>query len=74
MEMVHPRRVSQAVGRMRTRPDRPEYEVEGKGNRFELWERFLPGRESPLSYAEAAAQAGVPEGTFKFDVHRLRRR
>jgi DNA-directed RNA polymerase specialized sigma24 family protein len=53
---------------------RAEYAAEGKGDTFDLWERFLPGRESPLSYARASAQAGVPEGTFKSDVHRLRRR
>ncbi len=53
---------------------RQEYAAEGKGDRFELWEQFLPGRESPLGYAEAAARLGVPEGTLKSDVHRLKRR
>jgi RNA polymerase sigma-70 factor (ECF subfamily) len=53
---------------------REEYAAEGKADRFEFWEQFLPGRECPLSYAQAAAQLGVPEGTLKSDVHRLKRR
>jgi RNA polymerase sigma-70 factor (ECF subfamily) len=53
---------------------REEYAAKGKADRFEVWERFLPGEECPVSYAQAAAQVGVPEGTFKSDVHRLKRR
>jgi RNA polymerase sigma-70 factor (ECF subfamily) len=52
---------------------REEYAAQGRASHFELWESFLPGRKSSLSYIEAAAQAGVPEGTFKSDVYRLRR-
>jgi RNA polymerase sigma factor (sigma-70 family) len=53
---------------------RAEVAAAGKAKRFELLERFLPGEECALSYAEAAAQLGLPEGTFKSDVHRFRRR
>ncbi len=53
---------------------RETYAAEGKADRFEMWERFLPGRESMASYVETAAQLGVPEGTLKSDVHRLKRR
>jgi RNA polymerase sigma factor (sigma-70 family) len=53
---------------------RAEFVSRGKLERFDLLEQFLPGEESPLSYAEAAAQLGVPEGTVKSDVHRLKER
>jgi DNA-directed RNA polymerase specialized sigma24 family protein len=53
---------------------RAELAASGKADRFELLERFLPGEECALSYAEAAAQLDLPEGTFKSDVHRFRRR
>lgn len=53
---------------------RQAYAEEGKADRFEALERFLPGEESPPSYAQAAAQLGVPEGTLKAEVHRLKRR
>jgi len=53
---------------------RGEYGAAGKAERFDLWERFLPGEVCPLSYADGAAQLGVPEGTFKSDVHRLKQR
>ena len=46
----------------------------GKAPRFDLLERFLPGEECPHTYAQAAAQLGVPEGTLKSDVHRLKQR
>ena len=42
--------------------------------RFAHLEKFLPGEESELTYAEAAAQLGIAEGTVKSDVHRLKRR
>ena len=50
------------------------YAGEGKADRYEALERFLPGEEDPPSYAQAAAQLGVPEGTLKAEVHRLKRR
>lgn len=53
---------------------RDEYLAAGKAERFELWERFLPGEACRLSYAEAATEMGVPQGTFKSDVHRLKQR
>lgn len=53
---------------------RKEYLAAGKAERFDFWERFLPGEAGALSYAEAAAQMGVPQGTFKSEVHRLKQR
>ena len=53
---------------------RDEYASAGPAGRFESLERFLPGEECPLSYAEAASQLGMAEGTLKSDVHRLKRR
>ncbi len=51
-----------------------EYANEGKGERFAYLEKFLPGEESDLTYAEAAKRLGMAEGTLKSDVHRLKRR
>jgi len=53
---------------------RHTYAEEGKADRYEALERFLPGEEDPPSYAQAAGQLGVPEGTLKAEVHRLKRR
>jgi DNA-directed RNA polymerase specialized sigma24 family protein len=53
---------------------RGEYVAAGNAARFELLESFLPGEECPLTYAQAAAQLGLPEGTFKAAVYRLKRR
>ena len=53
---------------------RDEYALARPDGRFESLERFLPGEECPLSYAEAAGQWGVAEGTLKSDVHRLKQR
>jgi RNA polymerase sigma-70 factor (ECF subfamily) len=51
---------------------REDQATDRKAGQFELLERFLPGEESPLTYAQAAAQLGVPEGTLKSEVHRLK--
>jgi DNA-directed RNA polymerase specialized sigma24 family protein len=53
---------------------RHTYAEEGKADRLDALERFLPGEEASPSYAQAAAQLGVPEGTLKADVYRLKRR
>jgi RNA polymerase sigma-70 factor (ECF subfamily) len=53
---------------------REEYGKAGPVESFDLLERFLPGEECPLSYAEAARQLAIPEGTLKSDVHRLKPR
>ena len=37
-----------------------------------MLERFLPGEDCPLSCAQAASALGIPEGTFKSEVHRLK--
>jgi DNA-directed RNA polymerase specialized sigma24 family protein len=53
---------------------RQEYVADGRAERFEMAEQFLPGAESEPSYSEAARRFGVPEGTLKSDVHRLKQR
>jgi len=53
---------------------RDEYVARGKAERFDVLERFLPGADNPLGYAEAARQLRIPEGTCKSDVYRLKRR
>jgi RNA polymerase sigma factor (sigma-70 family) len=53
---------------------RQEAVAEGTGKRFDVAEQFLPGAEPELTYAEAAGRLGVPEGTLKSDVNRLKRR
>lgn len=53
---------------------RKEYAAEGRSDRFEIVEQFLPGEESGLSYVEAARQLGMAEGTLKSDVHRFKQR
>ena len=51
-----------------------EYRKDGKAERFAQLEKFLPGEESDMTYAEAAMRFGVAEGTIKSDVHRLKAR
>ncbi len=53
---------------------RQEYVAENKAERFDAAEQFLPGLESGATYAEAARRLGVPEGTLKSDVHRVKQR
>jgi RNA polymerase sigma factor (sigma-70 family) len=51
-----------------------DYAADGGADRFAHLEKFLPGEESDLTYAQAAALLGLSEGTIKSDVHRLKRR
>jgi RNA polymerase sigma-70 factor (ECF subfamily) len=51
-----------------------QYAEDGKRERFLQLEKFLPGEESDLTYSDLAKLFGVPEGTVKSDVHRLKRR
>lgn len=53
---------------------RDTYASEGKADRYQALERFLPGEEDPPSYAQAAAELRMPEGTLKAEVHRFKRR
>lgn len=53
---------------------RDEFSAAGRLERFERLEQFLPGREGAESYGDLAQQLGMPEGTIKSDVSRLRRR
>ena len=61
------------LGRVRERLE-AEYAAGQKAERFAQLEKFLPGEESNMTYAEAAARFGVAEGTIKSDVHRFKRR
>ena len=60
------------LAQVRTRLE-TEYAAEGKADRFTQLEKFLPGEENDLTYSETAARLGIPEGTLKSDVHRLKR-
>jgi len=51
-----------------------EYRDADNLQRFALLESFLPGQETELTYAQAAVQVGVAEGTIKSDMYRLKRR
>jgi RNA polymerase sigma-70 factor (ECF subfamily) len=53
---------------------RRDYGAEGKAERFARLEEFLPGQKGELTYAEAARELGVAEGTIKSDVNRLKKR
>ena len=53
---------------------RQEYAAEGKADRFAAAEQFLPGEDGRKTYGEVAQTLGVPEGTLKSDVHRLKQR
>ncbi len=59
--------------RVRDRLQR-EYAQQGKGERFAQLERFLPGQRDEVTYAQAARLLGLPEGTIKSDVNRLKKR
>jgi RNA polymerase sigma-70 factor (ECF subfamily) len=51
-----------------------QYSNDGKREWFAQLEKFLPGEESELTYADLGKLHGVAEGTIKSDVHRLKRR
>ena len=53
---------------------RQEYSADCKSFRFEQLDQFLPGQKGELTYAEAARQLGIPEGTLKAAVNRLKKR
>jgi len=53
---------------------REEYAADGRTERFDAAEQFLPGYQTELTYAEAARRLDIPEGTLKSDVNRLKRR
>lgn len=61
------------LGRVRERLE-AEHASEEKADRFAQLEKFLPGEESGMTYAEVAARFGIAEGTVKSDVYRLKRR
>ena len=52
---------------------RKEYTAAGKGQLFETLQGQLVGDEDASSYAEAAAQLGMKEGTVRMAVLRMRR-
>jgi len=53
---------------------RKEYQDTGKGELFDRLQDFLAGALEGSGYAEAAAQLGMTENTFKSHVRRLRLR
>lgn len=53
---------------------RAEYGFNGKADKFELLEQFLPGEESEATYAEAGRRLGLTESAVKSEVFRLKRR
>jgi RNA polymerase sigma factor (sigma-70 family) len=53
---------------------REEFVKSGKGERFAVLEKFLPGEQTSSTYAEVASQLGVAAGTVKWEVHQLKQR
>ena len=53
---------------------REEFRAADQSARFELLEKFLPGEESELTYAQAGERLVLSEGSVKSEVHRLRQR
>ncbi len=51
-----------------------EYASENKSDRFALLEQFLPGPSAEVTYSQAGLSLGVPEGTIKSEVSRLKGR
>jgi len=53
---------------------RAECEAEGKAKVFDALKPFLTAGKGAISYAQAAAAAGMSEGAVRVAVHRLRQR
>lgn len=53
---------------------RQEYVAQGRAERFDAAEQFLPGYQTELTYSESARRLGMAEGTLKSDVHRVKQR
>ena len=53
---------------------REEFAAMARTERFDLLEKFLPGEDGELTYAEAGRLIGLTEGAVKSEVHRLKRR
>jgi DNA-directed RNA polymerase specialized sigma24 family protein len=53
---------------------RAEFTETGKADQFESLCAFLNRESDAARYAEVAAQMGVPEGTLRMAVHRMRRK
>jgi len=51
-----------------------EYAAQGRRERFDVLEQFLPGGDAGESHAAIATHLGVAVGTVKWEVHRLRNR
>lgn len=51
-----------------------EQTAAGKGEAFEILKHYLGGTDDQRPYREIAEQLGMPEGTIKVTVHRLRKR
>lgn len=50
------------------------YADQGKGERFEKFEAYLPGESPRQSYAETGAALGISESAVKMEVQRMRKR
>jgi RNA polymerase sigma factor (sigma-70 family) len=53
---------------------RAEFDAERKSETFELLSPFLAGEKPDVSYQDVAHDMGIPLGSVKTQIHRLRRR
>jgi len=53
---------------------RQQYASAGKAARFSVLEKFLPGEQASMTYAEAGRGLGLAPGTVKWEVHELKQR
>jgi RNA polymerase sigma factor (sigma-70 family) len=73
-ELIYEKKWALALlSRVRSRLEQ-EHKDRGKGSRFAVLERFLPGEANESSYGEVAASLGIAEGTLKSEVFRLKQR